>query len=69
MYAIRSYYAVKTNAEVNVPYDLLWGRAQQWLSEKGFEGQGEVTGGVLSASQESYVVITSYSIHYTKLYE
>jgi len=45
---------VKTNADVNVPYDLLWGRAQRWLSEKGFEGQGEVTSGVLSASQESY---------------
>jgi hypothetical protein len=45
---------VQTSAEVNVPYDLLWGRAQRWLAEKGFEGQGEVASGVLSASQESY---------------
>lgn len=51
---------IKTNADVNVPYDLLWGRAQRWLSEKGFEGQGEVTGGVLSASQESYSDGTRY---------
>ncbi len=45
---------VQTNTEVNVPYDLLWGRAQRWLMDKGFDGQGEVTAGVLSASQESY---------------
>jgi hypothetical protein len=45
---------VKTSAEVNVPYDLLWGRAQHWLAEKGLEGHGQVTGGVLTATKESY---------------
>lgn len=45
---------VKTSAEVNVPYDLLWGRAQRWLAEKGLEGHGQVTGGVLTATKESY---------------
>lgn len=45
---------VTSNAQVTVPYDLLWGRAQNWLKEKGFNSQGEVTGGVLTASMESY---------------
>lgn len=45
---------VTSNAQVKVPYDLLWGRAQNWLKEKGFNSQGAVTGGVLTASVESY---------------
>lgn len=41
---------VQTSTEVNVLRFIMGPASVCWLAEKGFEGQGEVTGGVLSAS-------------------
>lgn len=41
---------LKPNAEVNVPYDLLWGRAKHWMADKGFQPEGDLSNGVLTST-------------------
>ena len=75
MYAIRSYYAIHQFCEANTLPCLFPTTAQPVLDEKGFytfymdrgdSFEGEALAAYLN---NQYPVITSYSIHYTKLYD
>ena len=78
MYAIRSYYVWTEHAQMNIePKKLFYGEIRRVLKRGGsfafhdvFAGTGgDVHLPVPWASDPSISVITSYSIHYTKLYE
>jgi len=46
---------ITTNAEVDVPYDLLLGRAQRWMDEKGFQrDDGQSATGVITSTVKDY---------------
>ena len=65
MYAIRSYYAVESdlNIIVDLPAQASFG-LDKWIEEAGIVDFSKEIGIILTQC-----VITSYSIHYTKLYE
>ena len=79
MYAIRSYYAEQAGSQ-NKACELLGISAAVMSSIKNEKYKGDVQGvfkklgeyfGVKAEAEQNYteIVITSYSIHYTKLYE
>ena len=82
MYAIRSYYEVSGSLQDGLSLDAALAQAREAASQVLPEGVSLGLSGTAEAFQESFaefglaislavlvIVITSYSIHYTKLYD